>query len=212
MRPLLVYVADKNMAEAVSGLLDREGFHRAVACAPFDFDSRRDLKVANGQNDPGIYTRGAELMRPYRAAYERAVLIADEEWDGSPGADTMRHALRAHLDAAGWVGDNGLPLVVSPEADVWLWSDSPHSALALGWASWDELRPALQQQGLLNGDQQKPTRPKEAAEWALARKRLSRAAWRYREVASQVSLRRCTDPALQAFLDQLRIWFPAVRT
>lgn len=208
MRPLLVYVADRNMAEAVGGLLDRGGFHRAVGCAPFAFDSRQDVKVANGQNDPGIYTRGGELLRPFRADYERAVIIADEEWEGSPGANAMRSVLRGHLDTAGWAGDAGLPLVVSPEADVWLWSDSPHSATALGWTSWTELRPALENQSLLEVGQQKPRRPKEAAEWALASKRLSRAAWRYREVASQVSVRRCEDPALLAFLDQLRAWFP----
>lgn len=209
MRPLLVYVADKNMAEAVGGLLSRRGFHHAIGCAPFDFDSRQDIKVANGQNDPGLYTRGGELISPFRDDYERAVLIADEEWDGSPGADAMRDALRRHLDDAGWVGDTGLPLVVSPEADVWLWSDSPHSATALGWASWDDLRPALQDHGFIQVGRQKPERPKEAAEWALATKRLSRAAWRYREVSSKVSIRRCEDDALRVFINQLRTWFPA---
>lgn len=209
MRPLLVYVADKNMAEAVGGLLSRQAFHHAIGCAPFDFDSRRDIKVANGQNDPGIYTRGGELISPFHDEYQHAILIADEEWEGSPGATAMRDALRRHLDAAGWVGDAGLPLVVSPEADVWLWSDSPHSATALGWASWDELRPALEDRGFIQAGHQKPERPKEAAEWALGTKRLPRAAWRYREVASNVSVNRCEDPALLAFLAQLRTWFPA---
>lgn len=208
MRPLLVYVADKNMAEAVAGLLGREGFCRAVGCAPFVFDSRLDIKVAHGQNDPGIFTRGVELLRPFRGEYERAVLIADEAWDGSPGADTIRAALRVHLEAAGWTEGAGLPLVVCPEADVWLWSESPHSATALGWPSWNELRPALEDQGFLEAGQQKPERPKEAAEWALAQKRLSRAAWRYREVANKVSVKRCEDSALLAFLHQLRAWFP----
>ena len=210
MRDLLVYVADKNMAGAIGGLLDRPGFHQAIGCASFTFDSREDIKIAAGHCDPGLYRRGGELMRPYHADYQHAVVIADEEWGGSPGADEMVRALRAHLDAAGWVGARGLPLVVSPEADVWLWSDSPHTATALGWPSWDTLRPALEGEGLLLAGEQKPARPKEAAEWALRQgpKRIPRSSKLYREVSGNVSVRRCQDPALMAFVRQLQAWFP----
>jgi len=210
MRDLFVYVADHNMAGAVGGLLDRPGFHGAIRCANFTFDSREDIKVAAGQNDPGLYKRGGDLMRPYRDDYQHAVVIADEEWEGSPGAEAMVRALRAHLAAAGWEETRGLPLVVSPKADVWLWSDSPHTATALGWASWNTLRPALEGEGLLLAGEQKPARPKEAAEWALRRgpKRIPRSSKLYREVSGNASVKRCQDPALMAFLDQLRAWFP----
>lgn len=169
MNDLLFFVADKNMAEAVGGLLERDQVHRIVACAPFKFDARRDIKVAAGQNDPGLYVRANELLRPLAADYAHAVVIVDEEWDGSPGAEEIERALRCHLDDAGWSEANSLGLVVRPEADVWLWSDSPHSARALGWASWDVLRPRLEEQGFLAAGRTKPVRPKDAAEWVMPR-------------------------------------------
>jgi hypothetical protein len=210
VRDLLVYVADGNMAEAVGGLLDRDQAHVVIGCAPFTFDSRTDIKVAKGQNDPGVYTRADALMQPFAEEYAHAVVIMDEEWEGSPGAATIEKRLLTHLTSAGWPPDRALALVVSPEADVWLWSDSPHTAIALGWTSWDDLRPALEQRGLLDPDQSKPSRPKEAAEWALGRgpKRIPRSSKLYREVSGKVSVKRCKDNALAAFIKQLRTWFP----
>jgi len=211
MNDLLFLVADKCIAEAVGGLLERDQIHRIVRCADFDFDSRRDIKVAAGHHDPGLYTRANELLRPLAAEYQHAVVIVDEEWDGSPGAEEILFTLRAHLLDAGWSEEKSLPLVVRPEADVWLWSDSPHSATALGWESWEVLRPALEQQGLLAAGGRKPERPKEAADWALKNcgKKAPRSAALYRQVSSQVSIQRCVDDALCALLDALRAWFPA---
>jgi hypothetical protein len=211
MNELLFLVADKNMAEAVAGLLERDQVHRVIGCRPFSFDSRRDIKVAAGQNDPGLYVRANELLRPLSADYRRAVVIVDEEWEGSPGAIEIEAALRRHLTDAGWTEDRSLALVVCPEADVWLWSDSPQSATALGWPSWNELRPALESKGWIAPGETKPARPKEAAEWALrncGRRRVPRSAALYRQVASNASVRRCEDSALEQLLAALQSWFP----
>jgi hypothetical protein len=208
---LLFLVADKNMAESVGGLLEREQIHRIVGCGTFRFDARRDIKVAAGQNDPGLYVRANELLRPLAPDYQHSVVIVDEEWDGSPGAESIERRLREHLDDAGWSAANSLALVVRPEADVWLWSDSPHSANALGWASWDALRPALEGHGLLAVGRMKPERPKEAAEWALRNcgHKAPRSAALYRQVSSRASIHRCEDYALARLLNALRAWFPA---
>jgi hypothetical protein len=210
MNDLLFLVADRNMAEAVAGLLDRDQVHRVIGCEPFDFDSRRDIKVAAGQHDPGLYVRANELLRPLAEDYRHAVVIVDEEWEGSPGAQAIEQRLWEHLEDAGWARDRGLALVVCPEADVWLWSDSPHSATALGWPSWTALRPALEREGWLSADQRKPSRPKEAAEWALKHcgHKAPRSAALYRQVASSVSVSRCEDAALERLLEGIRVWFP----
>lgn len=199
------------MAEAVGGLLERDQIHRIVGCRPFKFDARSDIKIAAGQNDPGLYVRADELLRPLVNDYAHAVVIVDEEWEGSPGADDIEHALRDHLSDAGWSETNSLAIVVRPEADVWLWSDSPHSATALGWASWHALRPALEKQGFLASNSVKPQRPKEAADWALRNcgRKAPRSAALYRQVSSQVSIQRCEDYGLVRLLNALRSWFPA---
>jgi hypothetical protein len=211
MRDRLVYVADGSMAESVAGLLNRPGIHHAIGCAQFSFDSRSDIKIAAGQYDPGVYTRADELMRPFADDYLNAVVIADAEWTGSPGAICIEQQLRSHLENAGWPPERGLALVVSPEADLWLWSNSPHTASALGWESWDTLRPALEDNGWLLAGDSKPARPKEAAAWALRNGRVrgkppSRSL--FREVSAKVSVQRCQEPAFLRFLAQLRAWFP----
>ena len=211
MNDLLFLVADRDMAESVGGLLERAQIDRIVGCGQFDFDSRRDIKVAAGQNDPGLYVRANELLRPLAAEYLHAVIIVDEEWEGSPGAQAIELRLRRHLDEAGWSAETSLALVARPEADVWLWSDSPHTASALGWKSWNDLRPALEKQRFLLPGRMKPERPKEAADWALRNcgQRAPRSAALYRKVTSQVAIRRCKDDALARLLNALRSWFPA---
>lgn len=211
MKDLLFLVADKTMGEAVAGLLDRDQVHRIIGCRHFTFDSRRDIKVAVGENDAGLYVRANVFLRYLAAEYRHAVVIVDEEWDGSPGVGAIEERLRAHLVDAGWSADAALALVVCPEADVWLWSDSPHSATVLGWPSWLELRPALEEQGWLAPGQTKPNRPKEAAEWTLknAERKAPRSAALYRQIASSVSIKRCEDAALERLLNALRAWFPA---
>jgi hypothetical protein len=199
------------MAAAVAGLLDRPGIHQAIGCAPFNFDSRSDIKTAAGQNDSGVYTRADQLMRPFANEYCHAVVIADEEWTGTPGAVCIEQQLRSHLESAGWPPERGLALVVSPEADLWLWSDSPHSATALGWESWDTLRPALEGNGWLLAGQPKPARPKEAAAWALRNGRVRGkppSSSLFRKISSKVSVDSCQEPAFLRFLAQLRAWFP----
>lgn len=211
MNDLLFFVADKNMREAVGGLLERDKIHHIIGCRALAFDARRDIKVAEGQNDPGLFVRANELLRPLAAEYAHAVVILDEEWDGSPGAEDIEERLRAHLDDAGWTSENSLGLCVRPESDVWLWSESPHSANALGWTSWDVLRLRLEQEGLLVAGQAKPERPKEAAEWALRNspgKKVPRSSALYRQVSSKVSIQRCEDDALARLLKALRAWFP----
>lgn len=212
MNDLIFFVADKNMAAAVGGLLERDQIHCIVGCRAFAFDARRDIKVAEGQHDPGLFTRANELLRPLAGEYAHAVVIVDEEWTGSPGATEIEKKLRAHLDDAGWTAETSLGLCVRPEADVWLWSDSPYSANVLGWTSWDVLRPRLEQEGLLEAGKVKPARPKEAAEWALRNspgKKAPRSSALYRQVSSQVSVQRCEDDALMRLLDALRAWFPS---
>ena len=211
MKVLLFFVADICIREAVAGLLGRDQIHHIIGCRQFAFDSRRDIKVAAGKNDPGLYRHAKALLRPLVAEYRHAVVIIDEKWDGSPGAGAIEEQLRAHLADAGWSAGAALALVVCPESDVWLWSDSPHSATALGWTSWTELRPVLQRQGWLAPGQVKPEHPKEAAEWALKHcgRKAPRSAALYRQVASNASVRRCEDAALRRLLNTLRAWFPA---
>lgn len=57
MNDLLFLVADTHMREAVRGFLERDAVHEIIGCRRFEFDARRDIKVAKGQSDPGLYVQ-----------------------------------------------------------------------------------------------------------------------------------------------------------
>ena len=74
----------------------------------------------------------------------------------------LERELDARLDKADWQG-RARAVVIDPETEIWLWSDSPHVAAVLGWGSEKgDLRAWLNERGLLAAGAMKPTRPKEA--------------------------------------------------
>lgn len=199
------------MGEAVKGFLERDDFPSIAGCGSFGFNALEDVRVAVGQNDPGVYKRARELLRPYAGEYRHVFVIIDEEWSGSPGADAIERRLREHLDNAGWSNSDSIGLAVRPEADIWLWSGCRRSAEALGWESWDGLRARLEQEGFLVPPSLKPGRPKEAAQWAVKNGPHTRpwSAAIFRQVTSCATVDRCEDAALSRMLSALRAWFPA---
>jgi hypothetical protein len=206
MNPLLFLVADKNMEYAIKGFFDRDGCWGSIGCAVQSCPPV--VIVAVGQADPGIYSRADELLRPFRSGHAHVVVMVDAEWEGSPGAALIEKRVGEHIVSAGWSPAEGLALVLDPEVDAWLWSDSPHSAAGMGWSSTADLYTALVSQGFMDGSSPKPTHPKEAAEWALRQKKKPRSSALYRHIASKVSVRRCVDPALRKLLETLCKWFP----
>lgn len=210
MRDCLFVVADKNMEGTLRGIFSRSEYHRTLGTGPFDFDPHQDLIVAHGQNDPGLYTRANELLRPYVGSHRHAVVIMDAAWSGAPPVDAIRNRLGVHLHDAGWTGDTGCAVVIDPELERWVWQDSPHVCAALGHGGeFGDLRASLTDQGFWREGEPKPHQPKEAVEWALRRARLPRSSSIYQRLAGQVSLRRCQDPAWITLVAALRAWFPA---
>ncbi len=207
MRALGFMVADKNMEACLHGLLGRDRWHLSIGCAPVNIDEE-DVIVAAGHNDPGLFARGAELLRPFAGIYQRMVVMIDADWDGSPGTQTIQQCISRHLTNAGWSNDSGLAVVLDPEVDAWLWTRTDHTAKCLGWATWPALEGPLAAAGLWTANQPKPPRPKEAAAWALRLQREPRSSLVYRRLTETVGLGRCTDPAFVSLRDALRRWFP----
>ncbi len=209
MRDCLFLVADKNMEGMLKGFFLRDAFHQAMGCGHFDFDSRQDMVVAHGQNDPGLYTRANEFLQPYASTHRHAVVIVDVEWDGSPGKDTISQRLNKHLTSAGWSDDCGCAVVIAPELENWVWQDSPHVCSALGFdGTFAALRTALENQGFWQQNEAKPDRPKEAVEWSLRQSRKGMSSAIYQQLAMRVTARGCTDAAFHALRNALLRWFP----
>lgn len=100
-------------------------------------------------------------------------------------------------------------IVLDPELEVWVWSESRHVDDVLGWVGMPTaLRAWLHEQGHLSQGETKPRRPKEAMEAALREVQLPRSSSLYRHLAERVSLRGHSEPAFCELLNTLRAWFP----
>jgi hypothetical protein len=210
-RPCVILVADSNMAATFRGYFTRDQWHRSLECAAFEFnpDIGKDLLVDEGGNDPGVFTRAHELLRPYLATHQRALVALDCEWEGSPGKQAIVTQITDNLLAAGWKANAVKVIAIDPELENWLWQDNPHVAAALRYRDTLTLRALLEQKGLWPAGQAKPPRPKEAAEWVLRQTRRPRSSAIYEELASRISIRGCTDAAFQELHATLQAWFPA---
>lgn len=210
-RPCVILVADSNMAAAFRGYLTRDQWHRSLGCAPFDFnpDVGRDLLVDEGGNDPGVYCRAHELLRPYLNTHARVLVALDCEWEGSPGKQSIIDDITARLVRSGWQTEAVKVIAIEPELENWLWQDNPLVAQALRYRSEPRLRTLLAQQGLWPEGEAKPPRPKETAEWVLRQTRQPRSSAIYEELARRVSIKGCTDAAFMELHATLQGWFPA---
>jgi hypothetical protein len=120
----------------------------------------------------------------------------------------LESELERRLGEAGW-GDRAAAVVISPELENWVWSDSPHVDQALGWdRTWGLLRHWLADKGHWEAGAAKPAKPKEAVELALFTARKPRSSSIYFGLAQLVSTDRCTDPAFLKLKRCLREWFP----
>jgi hypothetical protein len=200
-KDLVVLTADLNTENTVKGLLSRPpalGI-RAV---------RHDI-FRHPDKDPGCLRRAPEFLRVLRDQYRHALVLLDRE--GCGREEQSRTGLEQDLSqrlAVDW-GERAAAVVLDPELEIWVWSDSPHVVTILGWQDRQpDLRAWLVDEGFATESSAKPHRPKEAVEKALRLAYKPRSSALYRQLAEKVSFQRCEDPAFLRFKEVLQRWFP----
>ncbi|MBI3987633.1 MAG: hypothetical protein HY343_11965 [Lentisphaerae bacterium] len=202
-KDLIVVVADLDAEVAIKALLKR---HEALGIQRISFDVRRHV-----QRDPGCRTAAHSFLLPERARYKHALVVFDWEGAGAEEKDPeeIEIAVEATLAKSGW-DKRCAAIVIKPEFEMWLWSDSPHVHTALGWGN---RQPAVQDWIKANtafwpvNTKDKPDRPKEALEAVLRAARKSASPSLFESLAERVSVTRCTDRAFGKFKAVLRRWF-----
>lgn len=202
MIDLVCLLADKCIEAAIVEVLRRP---EALGIRAIQFEA-----IVHPRRDPGCFLEAGDLLAGYTARAEHALVVLDLDWTAPTkiGADLERQLEESlqKVGSAGWAR----AVVIDPELEAWVFSDSPHVATALGWPeSVGTLRAALEAQGLWKGGQSKPHDPKAAVDWALRRARVPRSSSMYRELAKRVSLRNCEDRSFKRLTDLLRGWFGA---
>lgn len=202
-KDLVVLVADRNIEYAIKGLLERP---RALRIRSVGFNIYK-----HPENDPGCRSHGVDFLRPFANQYHHALLVFDKAGCGreAMSRSDIENRLEIDLSAAGW-GSRAATVVIDPEVENWVWSDSPHVDSVLGWeGKQPPLRSWLLTQGFLSGGGSKPSQPKEAMDAALRQAQIPHSSSLFLQIAKRVSFERCDDPAFLKLKTTLTAWFPS---
>lgn len=198
MKDLVCLVADKNIEAAMAALLQR---HKSLGL-------RQKITaevVVHPRRDPGVFREGVEFVRPLRNNYRHGLLVLDADWEGAP-PDLQQQVDSALASAS--LHNWARAIVIAPELEAWVWSNSPHVEKALGWSGREPaLRIWLEQNGLWDARLPKPQNPKDAMDRALQHVGKPRSSAIYRTLARTVSVRGCSDSAFLCLCKTLQEWF-----
>lgn len=200
-KDLIVLAADKQMEFAVKGLLGRTTALKIR-------ELRCDI-YPHPWHDSGCRFSSASFLRPFIRQYDYALVVLDKKGCGQEQRQRgdIEKDIESELAASGW-DSRSAAIVIDPELENWVWSDSPQVDSVLGWQDGHaSLRSWLQSEGFLSPGQSKPVSPKEAMQAALRVARKARSAALYSELARKVSFERCADPAFLKFKERLSAWF-----
>lgn len=198
---LVILVPDRNIEAAVKGILSRPqalGI-REISSSVFTHIER----------DPGCFKRSHDFLRPMTNIYKHALVIFDKVGCGqeSQGRETIERIVENNLSISGWE-NRAAAVVIDPELEAWVWSDSPEVASCLGWeAGITDLRRWLTDKGLWPRYARKPVDPKLAVEQVLRQVKKPRSSAIYKLLAQRVSFERCIDPAFLKFKAVMQKWF-----
>jgi hypothetical protein len=204
LKDLITLTACKNGQFAINGILSR---HQSLDIKPVSADV-----FIHPERDPGCARNCVEFLRSQSKRYNHAIVLFDFEGSGITDQNEIELAqkLKERLRTSGW-DDRAEVVIISPELENWVWSNSPQVEEILGWSGRiPVLRSWLLERGFLeNVRQQKPVRPKEALEAALFEVDCKRSSSIYLRLAKAVSLQHCTDPSFLLLKQSLQRWFPA---
>jgi hypothetical protein len=199
---LIVLTADKNMRFAVEGLISRP---QALFIRPVKANF-----YIHPERDPGCLLRSHSFLGSFVNQYTHAIVMFDREGCGREhqSRDELENEVTSCLSGSGW-GDRATAIVIDPELENWVFSDSSEIDAVIGWVNKKQsLKTWLQENNLWSTGKLKPERPKEAFEKALRHIRLARSSAIYKQLAERVGLGRCTDQAFQKLKKTLKTWFP----
>ncbi|WP_442978401.1 methylation-associated defense system protein MAD4 [Salinibacter sp.] len=200
---LVVLAADKQMEETIRGLLSQ---HQALGIHPLSFEV-----YSHPNKDPGCRSKAHKFLRSLQTQYRRALVIFDYHGCGAEHTSAPEHVestVEERLGQSGW-NERARCLIIVPELEVWVWSDSREVDRCLGWdPASQRVRSWLQAKDLWSTDAPKPSDPKKAMEVALEQAGLPHSSSIFRDLAESVGLRQCEDESFQRFCQILREWFP----
>jgi hypothetical protein len=198
---LVVLAADKDIEYALRGVLTRQ-HSLGIREISVEF-------LTHPNRDPGCLLTSHEILSTHVRRAAHALVAFDREGCGKDELtpQQLESEVVGRLTSSGW-GDRAAAIVIDPEVEIWVWSDSPEVDAALGWTGREPaLRRWLVNQGFLSAGGAKPQSPKEALESALREVGKPASSAVFLELAQSVSLARCNDPSFLRLRQTLCGWF-----
>lgn len=201
-KDLVILASDRNVDFALSGIFSR-----------FESLGIREVSkdiFVHPHHDPGCCQEGSTFLRPFQNNYDHALIVFDREGCGREDCtrEEIEKSIEDELAISGW-GDRARAIVIDPEVEMWVWSNSPHVENILGWDGQNpNLRDWLIVKQFLVEGQNKPARPKESLEAVLRKVKKPRSSSIYKQIAERVSLNNCVDPSFIKLKESVRLWFP----
>jgi hypothetical protein len=204
MKDLAVLVADKDMENTIRGLLSRPD---SLNINPVLFET-----LTHPNHDPGCANRPDFILGGQsRLKFQHALVLLDLHGSGkeSSGPAALEAAVRDKLVACGWEKHQVECVVIDPELEIWVWSQSPLVDEIMGWKDQEvPLRDWLRKSGLITSGQSKPPDPKAAFRKALQKVKKVPSSALFHQLASRVGLGGCVDPSFGRLVAILRQWYP----
>lgn len=201
-RDIVFLVADKGMEQVVTGFLGRERCHLSLGCAAFTFHPRADL-IVSPTKDSGMLKYARGLLKSFEITHQRAVVILDNAWTGSPGVAVLKERLRETL-SEGW--KELAVIVIDPELEAWIVNENQHLSSIIRCP--ENYRQLLADAGHWPLDVVKPPDPKAALNHLRQRHGARASNAEFGKLAAKMSVKYCKDPAFLQLRDQLCTWFP----
>ena len=200
-RDLYVLVADDEQRRVLEMLLARRW--RALGIR------RVDAKIEKHPlHDAGVFEEAPAFLKLASQEFSRAIAVLDAEFGREPQATAaeLKRRLEARIEPSPWE-QPPLVVVIHPELEAWVWSDSPEVARILDM-SHAQMQEAGSKHNLWEAGSAKPRRPKELLELIVRQtKERGPTPSEFIALAESVGLDRCSDPAFCELRDTLREWF-----
>jgi hypothetical protein len=156
VKDLIVLLADKHAEFSMQGILAHP-LRLGIRDITFKVVADRQGK------DPGVFRRCHDILRSSLGLYNHALVVFDRDGCGSQeNREALESESEKRLAQNGW-RDRCAAIVIDPELEVWVWSESPHVRDVLGWSStMAELKRTLEEAGYLERGHVKPHQPEAA--------------------------------------------------
>lgn len=198
---LFVLVADRDMEASIQGILSR---HESLGIKEITTTIKR-----HHNRDSGCFKNGFQLMRDYASTHKHGLLIFDRHGCGKENRsrEQLEVDVCKTLSINGW-GNRAEVIIIDPELENWIWSDSPEVDRCLKWDNQDiSLRGWLKDKDLWQSEHSKPADPKSALITTIRETNKPLSPSIFQDLARTVSLNRCTDPSFEKLKSTLKLWF-----